>query len=77
MPCQHVTAIQLATLIERLRHAHLDDDERARHEKFLLQCVPHPEALAFIRAPEQHPANPHPGQTPDAGETARILIAMR
>lgn len=81
MPCQHVSVAQLAVLIGHLRGTSLTPDERARHERFLLQCAPQPgaqaEALAFIRAPEQHPANPRPGSVPDPGEMAQIIVAMR
>ena len=74
--CQFVSLQQLTILIDRLRHAALTDAERAEHERFLLKCVPNPDALAFIRAPEQHSANPQPGSTPTPEEMARIVAKM-
>lgn len=75
--CQFVSVAQLVILIDRLRHAALSPDERAEHERFLLKCVPSPQALDFVRAPEQHAANPHPGTVPTPEEMARIVMAMR
>ena len=75
--CQYVSLQQLVILIDRLRNAALSDAERAEHERFLLKCVPVPEALAFVRAPEQHAANPHPGSVPTPEEMARIITCMR
>lgn len=75
--CQFVPMQQLVILIDRLRHAPLSDAERAEHERFLGKCIPNPEALAFVRAPESHPANPHPGTVPTPEEMARIVVAMR
>lgn len=75
--CQYVSLQQLVIMIERLRGNALSDTERAEHERFFLKCVPTPDALAFVLDPAQHPANPHPGTIPSAGEMARIAIAMR
>jgi hypothetical protein len=75
--CQYVSLQQLVILVDRLRNAALTDAERAEHERFLQKCVPSAEAVAFVRSPEQHPANPEPGTVPSAEDIARILIAMR
>lgn len=74
--CQYVSLQQLVIMIERLRGDALSDTERAEHERFFLKCVPTPEALAFVLAPEHHPANPRPGSVPSAEELARIVVAM-
>lgn len=75
--CQYVSLQQLTILIDRLRNAALSDAERAEHERFLQKCVPSAEALAFVRSPENHPANPEPGTAPSSEAMARLLIAMR
>lgn len=75
--CQYVSLQQLSILVDRLRNSPLSDAERAEHERFFLKCVPLPDALAFIRDPAQHPANPRPGTVPAPEELARIVIAMR
>ena len=75
--CQYVSLQQLAFLIDRLRNAPLTDPERAEHERFFLKCVQTPDALAFVKNPEQHAANPRPGTVPAPEELARIVIAMR
>ncbi len=75
--CQYVSLQQLVILIDRLRHAPLGEAEREEHERFFLKCVPVPEALAFVKAPAHHAANPCPGAVPTADEMARIVIAMR
>jgi len=75
--CQYVSLQQLVILVDRLRNAALSDAERAEHERFLQKCVPSPDAVAFVRAPETHPANPEPGTVPAPEAMARILVAMR
>ncbi len=75
--CQYVSLQQLVILIDRLRNAPLTDAERAEHERFFLKCVPSPEALAFVKDPAHHAANPHPGTVPGNEEMARIAIALR
>lgn len=75
--CQYVSLDQLAILIDRLRHAPLTDAERAEHERFFLKCVPTPDALALVRDPAQHPANPVPGTVPDPKTLARIVLTLR
>ena len=75
--CQYVPLQQLVMLIDRLRNAPLSDADRAEHERFFVKCVPHPDALAFVRSPQNHPANPQPGTLPTPEEMARIVVAMR
>ena len=75
--CQYVSLQQLEILIDRLRHAPLDEAERAEHERFLLKCVPSPAALALVRDPASHPANPHPGTVPTPAELARLVASLR
>jgi hypothetical protein len=75
--CQYVSLQQLAILVDRLRNAALTADERAEHERFLGKCVASADALSFVRAPEQHAANPRQGTTPTPEEIARILVTMR
>lgn len=74
--CQPVSLQQLATLIDRLRHAPLTADERSEHLRFFGKCIASEQALAFVLDPAQHPANPQPGTIPSPEELARIVIRM-
>ncbi|MFZ5724510.1 MAG: hypothetical protein ACOY33_12730 [Pseudomonadota bacterium] len=74
--CQPVSLQQLTLLIDRLRNAPLTPAERAEHERFFRKCIPGDDALAFVRAPEQHPANPRPGTVPTPEELARIVLTL-
>ncbi|MFP5382739.1 MAG: hypothetical protein ACLGHG_01575 [Gammaproteobacteria bacterium] len=75
--CQYVPFEQLVILVDRLRNAPLTDEERAEYERFFLKCIPNPEALALVRHPESHPANPAPGTIPTPLELARLAAGLR
>lgn len=75
--CQYVPLQQLVMLVDRLRNATLTDAERAEHERFLGKCIASPEALAFVRDPAHHAANPRPDTVPTSEEIARILLTMK
>lgn len=74
--CQYVSLEQLTLLIDHLRNVKMTDEERAEYERFFLKCVPNPEALALVRDPASHPANPNPGTIPALQELARLAASL-